>query len=122
MKRLEPEGRGPLGKAKKTGAAILRICFFSDEKEIDMANTLSDPKLDAEWTRHFEDMIKSGTEPAAAAESMLRIAALTAENVMGPRKTAAALTAAAMFFVQRHAAKAAASENQQSCASSELTH
>jgi hypothetical protein len=87
-----------------------------------MADALSDPNLDAEWMRHFEDMIKSGTEPAEAAESMLRIAALTAENVMGPRKTAATLTAAAMFFVQRHAAKAAASENSQNCASSELRH
>lgn len=63
---------------------------------------MADPQtLDADWMRHFKKMLKSGVDPVEAAESMLRIAALVAESVSGPQKTAAALVLAAMYFTER---------------------
>ena len=65
-------------------------------------------QIDAEWNRHFNEMLISGAaQPAEAAESMLRIAELISENIMGPRKTAASLVLAAMFFTQRIPVKSA---------------
>jgi hypothetical protein len=59
-------------------------------------------EIDAAWNRHFNEMLTSGVaQPAEAAESMLRIAELISESIMGPRKTAASLVLAAMFFTQR---------------------
>ena len=59
-------------------------------------------EIDAAWNQHFNNMlISGGAHPAEAAESMLRIATLIAESMLGPRKTAATLVLAAMFFTQR---------------------
>ena len=68
-----------------------------------MTESLNDPReIDAAWNQHFNNMlISGGAQPAEAAESMLRIATLIAENLLGPRKTAGTLLLAAMFFTQR---------------------
>ena len=68
-----------------------------------MAEILNDPReIDAAWNRHFNEMLTSGAaQPVEAVQSMLRIAALIAESVSGPQKTAATLVLAAMFFTQR---------------------
>ena len=72
-------------------------------KEIAMAESLNDPReIDAAWNLHFNEMLTSGAaQPVEAVESMLRIAALIAESVWGPQKTAATMVLAAMFFTKR---------------------
>jgi hypothetical protein len=68
-----------------------------------MVESLNDPReIDAAWNRHFNEMLTSGAaQPAEAVESMMRVAALVAESVWGPQKTAATMVLAAMFFTQR---------------------
>jgi hypothetical protein len=68
-----------------------------------MPKILNDPRdLDAAWNSHFNAMLIDGAaQPVEAVESMLRIAALIAESVLGPQKTAATMVLAAMFFTQR---------------------
>ena len=70
-----------------------------------MSESFNDPRdrdLDAAWNSHFNAMLTSGAaQPVEAVESMLRIAALIAESVLGPQKTAATMVLAAMFFTQR---------------------
>jgi hypothetical protein len=82
---------------------VKATCLNTTGKEINMAEILNDPReIDAAWNRHFNEMLKSGAaQPVEAAESMLRIAALIAESVSGPRQTAATLVLAAMFFTRR---------------------
>jgi len=77
--------------------------FSSTRKEFKMAESLNDPRdIDAAWNRHFNEMLTSGgAQPVEAVESMLRIAALIAESVSGPQKTAATLVLAAIFFTKR---------------------
>ena len=68
-----------------------------------MAESLNDPReIDAAWNRHFNEMLKTGAaQPVEAVESMMRVAALVAESVWGPQKTAATMVLAAMFFTKR---------------------
>src|ERR1022692_1848532 len=89
--------------ARNADASMPRKAIFlrsnATRKEIAMSESLNDPReIDAAWNRHFNAMlISGGAQPAEAVESMLRIAALIAESVWGPQKTAATMVLAAMF-------------------------
>jgi hypothetical protein len=83
-----------------------------------VSEILNEPrKIDTAWKQHFENMLNDGTAaPEEAAESMLRIASLIAEGILGPRKTAATMVLAALYFTRR------ISEDIEDAKNSEIRH